>query len=212
MKQNTFALLAFIITILYACQPAATFIEPQPIGTDNLIKFPNRLHGTYISLEDSTLLSINDKSIHKIYNFTYTIHKNELDNTSKIVGDSIINPINNKKSAFKVQGDSLAIDIHQIDTLFHLDKDHILRKFKGYYFLNSHYNNSSWELKKLQLTKGKISISKISKGTDLDMLRGIAEHPEDTISLIKLAPTKRQFKKFVKNRGFSDSEDYVKLE
>ena len=212
MKQVKLALIAFIITILYACQPAATFIEPQPIGTDNLSKFPNRLHGTYINLEDSTLLSINDKSIHKIYNFTYTIHKNELDSTSKIVGDSIINPINNKKSAFKVQGDSLAIDIHQIDTLFHLDKDHILRKFKGYYFLNSHYNNSSWELKKLQLTKGKISISKISKGTDLDMLRGIAEHPEDTISLIKLAPTKRQFKKFVKNRGFSDSEDYVKLE
>jgi hypothetical protein len=199
-----------ILTSLFACEPPVTFDEPQPTGTNNLPKFPNRLQGQYLSLADNSTLSIGEKLIQRIYDYDYKVHSNQLDSTSRLSGDTIIDLNTNERTLIKHDGDSLIMHIHYVDTLFQLNYDNVVRKFKGYYFLNTRYDKESWEVKKIQLAKGQLVISSISTKLDLENLKQITETPQDTIPPYKFTATKRQFKKFVKNNGFSDSEAFIR--
>jgi hypothetical protein len=199
-----------ILTSLFACEPSVTFNEPQPANTDNLSKFPKNIQGQYLSLVDNSTLSISDKLIQRIYDYDYKVHTNQLDSTSQISGDTIIDLKTNEKTIIKHNGDSLIIHVYSIDTLFQMDYDNVVRKFKGYYFLNTRYDKTSWEVKKIQLSRGQLVISRISTKQDIDNLKEITETPTDTVPVYKFTVTKKQFKKFIKNEGFSDSETFVR--
>ena len=210
MKQLKLIPTFIILTTLFACKPPVTFNEPQPTDTDNLSKFPKRLQGQYLSLADNSTLSISDKLIQRTYDYDYKVHPNQLDSTSQLSGDTIIDLKTNEKTVIKRHGDSLVTHIHYIDTLFQMDYDNVVRKFKGYYFLNTRYDKTSWEVKKIQLVKGQLLISSISTKKDIESLKEITETATDTIPPYKFTATKKQFKKFIKNDGFSDSETFVR--
>ena len=199
-----------ILTSLFACEPPVTFDEPQPTETDNLSKFPKRIQGQYLSLVDNSTLSIGDKLIQRIYDYDYKVHPNQLDSTSRISGDTIIDLNTNERTLIMRDGDSLITHIHYVDTLFQLNYDNVVRKFKGYYFLNTRYDKESWVVKKIQLTRGRLVFSSISTKLDLENLKEITETPQDTVPPYKFTATKRQFRKFVKNDGFSDSETFIR--
>lgn len=199
-----------ILTSLSACEPPVTFDEPQPTDTDNLSKFPNRLQAQYLSLADNSTLLISDKLIQRIYDYDYKVHPNQLDSTSRLVGDTVIDLKTNERTLIKHDGDSLVTHIHYIVTLFLMNYDNVVRKFKGYYFLNTRYDKESWEVKKIQLSKGQLVISSISTKLDLDNLKEITETTQDTVPPYKFTATKKQFKKFVKADGFSDSETFIR--
>jgi Holliday junction resolvase len=200
-----------ILTSLVACEPPVTFTEPQPVDTDNLSKFPRRLKGVYLSLSDSSILSINDKVIQRTYDFDYKIHPNQLDSTARLSGDTLINLETKERELLKRDGDSLNIHIHSVDTLFQMDYDNVVRKFKGYYFLNTRYDKTRWEVEKINLSKGQLILSSISTKEDIENLKEITETPQDTVTNYNFTATKKEFKKFAKNDGFSDSETFVKL-
>ena len=200
-----------ILTSLVACEPPVSFTEPQPTDTDNLSNFPSRLKGVYLSLSDSSILSINDKLIQRTYDFDYKIHPNQLDSTARLSGDTLINMETNERELIKRDGDSLKIHIHSVDALFQMDYDNVVRKFKGYYFLNTRYDKTSWAVEKMNLSKGQLIISSISTKEDIENLQEITETAQDTVINYKFTATKRQFKKFVKNDGFSDSETFMRL-
>lgn len=210
MKSRRTILVFFILTSLLACEPPVTFTEPQPIATKNLSKFPKRIQGEYVSVEDRSQLLITDKYIQRIYDFDDRFNRNDLDSTSRLSGDTLINLVTNEKAIVKHDGDSLIIHKHYVDTLFQMDYDNVVRKFKGYYFLNQRYGKTSWEVKKVQIAKGQLTISSISSKTDIDNLREILELPTDTVLPYKFTPTRRQLKKFVRNDGFSTIEIFVK--
>ncbi len=199
-----------ILTSLFACEPPVTFDAPQPTDTDNLSKFPNRLQGQCLSLVDNSTLSISDKLIQRIYDYDYKVHLNQLDSTTRLSGDTIIDLTTNEKTMIKRDGDSLINHVHYNDTVFQMDYDNVIRKFKGYYFLNTRYNKESWEVKKIQLSKGQLIISSISTKFDLENLKEITETTQDTIVPYNFTTTKRQFKNFIKKGGFSDSETFVR--
>lgn len=211
MKRLKLILILIILTSLYSCEPPVTFSEPQPTDTDNLSKFPKRLLGQYISLADNSMLSISDKLIQRIYDYDYKVHPNQLDSTSRLSGDTIYDLNTNEKFLIKRDGDSLIAHVHSIDTLFLIDYDNVVRKFKGYYFLNYRYDKMSWIVKKIQLTKGQLVISGVSTKQDIDNLKQITENVTDTIPPYKFTVTKKQFKEFIKNGGFSDSETFIRL-
>ncbi len=210
MKRLKFLSTIIILTSLFACEPPVTFNEPQPTDTDNLSKFPERLQGQYLSLADNSTLLISDKLIQRIYDFDQKIHLSQLDSNSRLSGDTIINLTTNVKEIIKRDGDSLVTHIHYIDTLFLMDYDNVVRKFKGYYFLNKRYDKESWEVKKIQLSKGQLVVSGISTKQDIENLKTITESTQDTVAPYKFATTKKQFKEFIKNDGFSDSETFVR--
>ncbi len=199
-----------VLASLFACEPIVTFNEPQPADTDNLSKFPKRLEGQYRSLTDGSMLSVSDKLIQRIYDYDFKLHPNDLDSNSRLSGDTITDLITNEKFLIKREGDSLIRHVHYIDTLFQMDYDNVVRKFKGYYFLNIRYGKDSWKVKKVQLMKGQLIIGTMSTEPDIDNLREITESFTDTIPPYKFAPTKKQFSKFIKHDGFSDSEIFVR--
>ena len=210
MKRLKFITTIIILTSLFACGPTVTFNEPQPTDTDNLSKFPYRLQGQYLSIADNSTLVIGDKLIQRIYDFDLKIHPSQLDSNSRLSGDTIINLTTNSREVVKRDGDSLVTHIHYIDTLFLMDYDNVVRKFKGYYFLNKRYDKESWEVKKIQLSKGQLVVSSISTKQDIENLKTITESTQDTAAPYKFATTKKQFKEFIKNDGFSDSETFVR--
>lgn len=196
---------------LCTCESPVTFTEPQPANTDNISKFPKRIKGNYLSLSDSSTLKISENQIERTYDFDYKIHPNQLDSTTQISGDTLIDIESNKRELIKREGDSLVIHIHSVDTLFQMNYDHVVRKFKGYYFLNTRFNKTSWSVEKMQLTKGQLIISRISKEQDIENLKEITETAQDTLANYNFTVTRREFKKFVKNNGFTDSETFVRL-
>lgn len=199
------------MTSLVSCQSPVTFTEPQPVDANNLLKFPRRLKGDYLSLSDSSTLIINEKLIQRTYNFDYKIHPNELDSTARLSGDTLINIETKEKELIKREGDSLLIHIHNVDTLFFMNYNSIVKKYKGYYFLNTRYDKTNWSVEKMKLSKGQLIISGIPTKEDIEVLKEITETATDTVSKYNFTTTKRQFKKFVKNDGFSDSEVFVRL-
>ena len=211
MKQFKLILTLIIITSLFACDPPVTFNEPQPVDTDNLSKFPKRLQGKYLSLSDSSFLVVNEKFIQRIYDLDQMMHTNQLDSNSQLSGDTLINLVNNSKEVVKRNGDSIITHVHYIDTLFQINYDNVVRKLKGYYFLNKRYDKESWEVQKMKLSKGKLMISSISDKNDIESLKTITESSEDTVAPYNFTASKKQFKEFLKNNGFSDSETFVKL-
>jgi hypothetical protein len=211
LKQLKIISVIIILTSLVACEPPVTFTEPQPVGTDNLSKFPRRLKGVYLSLSDSSTLSINDKLIQRTYDFDYKIHPNQLDSTARLSGDTLMNVETKERELIQRDGDSLLIHIHNVDTLFLMNYDNVVRKFKGYYFLNTRYDKTSWSVQKMQLSKGQLIISSISTKEDIENLKETTENVQDSVANYNFTATKRQFKKFVKNDGFRDSETFVKL-
>ena len=198
-----------ILTGLLACEPPVTFNEPQPADTDNLPKFPKRLQGEYMSLADHSTLIVGDKLIQRIRDYDYKTHLNQLDSFSQLHGDTIVDTRTNEKTLIIRDGDSLITHVHYIDTLFQMTYDNVVRKFKGYYFLNTRYDKNSWDVKKVQLSGRQLVISRISTGQDIENIKEIMEESEDTIPPYKFAPSKKQFKEFIKNEGFSDSETFI---
>jgi hypothetical protein len=199
-----------ILTSLVACAPPVTFNEPQPTGTDNLAEFPNRLQGQYLCSADSSALIIDAKTIQRIYDFDYTIHSSQIDSNSRLSGDTIINLTTNTREIVQRDGDSLVTHINYIDTLFQIDYDNVVRKFKGFYFLNKRVDKESWEVKKIELSKGQLIVSSISSKEDIENLKTITESTQDTVAPYNFAATKKQFKEFVKNKGFTDSEKFIR--
>lgn len=202
-------LILTVIVSMISCNPPVTFDEPQPAGVKNIQKFPNRLQGEFLSMTDNSLLTINDHLIQRIYNFDNKININELDSNFILAGDTLIDLISDEKTLVKRVGDSLINHVYYVDTLFEINQGNVVRKFKGFYFINKLFDKGMWEVKKIQLLKGQLIISKISTKNDLDNLRAITETPMDTIYPYKIKATKKQFKHFVKSNGFSDSETFI---
>jgi Holliday junction resolvase len=211
VKQIRILSMIIILTGLVACEPPVTFTKPQPVSTDNLSEFPRRLKGVYLSLSDSSTLSINDNLIQRTYDFDYKVNPNQLDSTARLSGDTLINLETKEKILIKRDGDSLIIHFHDIDTLFLMDYDNVVRKFKGNYFLNTRYNKTSWSVEKMNLSKGQLIISSISTKDDIEKLKEITETAQDTVLNSNFTATKKEFNKFVKNDGFSDSEAFVRI-
>ncbi len=145
-----------------------------------------------------------------MFDYDQKVHPDQLDSSSRISGDTLINLKTNERVAITHDGDSLVEHIHYVDTLFQMDYDNVARNFKGYCFLNIRHGKDRWEVKKVQLSKGHLVISSISSEPDVDNLKTLTETTQDTVGPYNFTTTKRQFKKFIKSDGFSDSEVFVR--
>lgn len=199
-----------VLLMLAACQPVVTFTEPQPANTENVPSFPNRLQGNYLSTENSSMLLISDKIITRVYDYDAKVHTNQLDSNMQLRGDTLVDLKTKEKMPVKFEGDSLITHMHYTDTLFVLNNENVMRKLKGYYFLNTKYGPDSWEVKKLHLLRGKLTISRINSAADIANLLEYAENNEDTVPPYKVTITKKQFRKFVRKNGFTNDEVFVR--
>lgn len=217
MTRFQFVFLTGLFITLLGCgrgrlsEEVVTFQEPQPIETENLRDFPNRLRGRYLEITDSSILVIGEKLIQRIYDFDQKLAFSELDSNSKISGDTLIDLRNNKRIAIKVVGDSVITHIHFVDTVFEMNYDNVVRKYKGHYFLNKRVDKAAWNVRMLDFSKGELMISAITQKESIDNLKEITESKQDTVIPYRISASRKQFKDFVDNNGFSTVEFFVRI-
>ncbi|MFN5183965.1 MAG: hypothetical protein ACK5D5_13165 [Bacteroidota bacterium] len=211
LSEAKILILLLVLSCFYACGPLATFDEPQPAGEKNLSAIPERIQGKYLSTKDSSILYVQDKLIKRIYDFNYKLHKNEIDSTFKISGDTIINVLTGEKNKVKQDRDTLFIKVSGVDTVFKLNYDNVIRKYMGYYFLNIRRDESAWEVKKINISKGKLKLSWIANAEQIKSLVNNNETNQDTIVPKNFTVTRKQFKDIIKGGGFGEEEIFIKV-
>jgi hypothetical protein len=77
--------------------------------------------------------------------------------------------------------------------------------------LNTRFDQDSWEVRRLSLKKGELSIGEISQEEEIKSLIAIAESYQDTLAPYRLELSKKQFKQYNKGQAFLSNETFVKL-
>lgn len=195
------AIVAFGVLIVFSCKkPLANFTEPQPANTKNLSSFPKKIIGNYHNYENNADLIIENQTVLLRNHFQDTLNKSALTELQKQteITSSLLN-------------DSLFIAKYTLtDTLFDVSKGDIIRKWKGHYFLNAQNQENNWEVQKLTYKNQIVSINDITEEESLLKLDEITDTPNDTIRPKTYTVTKKQFKEFVKQNGFSEQNSYIK--
>ena len=212
MKKIEIISVFLIFTNLFACsteEPPVTFNEPQPAETSNLSKFPNKLQGNYLSLNDNSLLMISDNLIQRVTTFDDVIHPSELDSNSRLSGDTIFNSTTNSRFVVKRKGDSLCFHDQHIDTLFQIGNNNILREQNTNFFLSTKHDDESWIIQKINISDDQLLINNISLEMDKESLKMITKLTQDTIPPFKFSATQKQFTNFINSGGFKETERFV---
>ena len=210
MKKLITADILILIFLLNSCEPPATFDKPQPENIKPETSFPQNLQGEYLSVDQTSILTITNDLITRHYDYDLKVHKDSISSSYRLVGDTLIDQIDGTKEKVLVKGDTVIQHEDWTDTLFNKSADNVLKKFKGYYFLNSRYSDNSWEVKKISLKKGILNVSSISDENDIQKLKEITETTADTTSTLFTLP-RRKFKKFIRQDGFGEQETFSRI-
>ena len=203
-------IIAILVLGCMACKDPVTFNSPQPTNTPDVKSFPEKLIGNYLSEDKYSILTIDSNIIVNTYDYDDKEHKDSLDSSYVLKGDTLFSKNSDFKEKVVIKGDTVLKHVHFVDTLFTISDSSLLRYFKGYYFLNIKRNTNSWVVQKLSLQKGKLTIGHVSDSADLHKLQKITSSEEDTVT-IPFTLNKRQFKKFLRNDGFSNKEVFNKI-
>jgi len=201
------------IVILSSCDNMVRFEVPQPEGRQNEKSIPKKLLGTYSSLTDSSTLIITKTHIISFSKFDIAGLVSELDSVDRVKykTDTTFSDLEgNMKVDVTIINDSIFEHTDYRDTLFDFSNNDVLRKFKGYYFLNHETSRKNWFVTKLGVTKNGLVLGTISDSKDLENLRELTNTKSDTI--YSFNPTRKELKKFLKDNGFRNEKRFVKNE
>jgi len=191
-------------------QPEFAFDVAQPVDVKEQRHINNRLIGIYQSVRDSSTLSISKELILRSGYYDEGSKISKIDSSFNLVGNTLIDKKTNHKVAVKKIGDSITWQQKYTDTIFSKKRNDVIKKYKGYFFINKYYKDLGWEVKKIKLRKGVISISDISSESDISKLKAISDNKFDTVSNQPIKLSKKEFKKFIKQNGFEDEEIFIK--
>jgi hypothetical protein len=208
MKIFKFEILIFILIIfITACQPDIRFLVPQPIDKNDLKTFPKIFQGKYISIADSSILTIDSKKIIQEWNGFAIVSgvemKKELDTIYK--SDTKIQE-GNMTMTVKIYGDSAKIKMNILDTLFVISDKSILRTFKGYLFLNYKKVDSTWSVKTLKLYHKKLDFANLIDQNQIDTLKTVTniitniDTSSKQVDHYDLNPKRKELKEILKRR------------
>ncbi len=189
------------------------FEVPQPEGRQNEKSIPKKLLGTYSSLTDSSTLIITKTHIISFSEFDIAGLVSELDSVDRVKykTDTTFSGIEgNMNVDVTIINDSIFEHTDYRDTLFDFSNNDVLRRFKGYYFLNHETSKKNWVVTKLGVTKNGLVLGTISDSKDLENLRELTNTKSDTV--YNFNPTRKELKKFLKDSGFRNEKRFVKNE
>jgi len=197
---KNFILLISFCALVSCKKPLANFTEAQPANTKDLSAFPNKMIGTYHNYETDTDLVIQKELIIRTQYFRDTLSEKDLLKIQQEI-----------EVASTKLNDSLFIASYNVtDTIFNLQQNDILRKLKGYYFLNITNEDKNWNVTKLKFKNNIVSLNDIRTEEEINTLAELTETVVDTIRPTTFQLSKKQFRKFVKQNGFTEGSVYVK--
>jgi hypothetical protein len=200
-----------LLVLLSSCEPQVRFEVPQPEGKQDERKVPAKLLGTYISDHGSTKLMIYPGLIVKSAVGYDTAFISELDSADRQTfksDTSIVGEEGLLKYGATIRGDSIFQQFEIRDTLLELSSGDVLRKFKGYYFINRRISDNRWNVLRLRKGKNGVSIGSVTSPEEIAALREITGVSSDTVFDFK--PSRKELRKFVDDNGFSSEEIFIK--
>jgi len=194
-------LLSVLFLAILSCVPVVTFDRTQPEGVDSLTVIPKKLVGKYISKNGVTNLIIESKRMIMHYDYEIKLPRDST-NWDNLTAE--------EKSCFRLENDSVIEHVVDVDTIFEISEDMVLKKFKGYYFLNTRKKGNSWYVQKLQLNKGMLTIGSISTKDELKTLDKVNESPVDTTTY-QVSFNRKQFHEYIDNEGFTKVDTFLRV-
>jgi hypothetical protein len=114
------------------------------------------------------------------------------------------------KRQVTTKGDSVFEFEDATDTLFSRQRGDILRRFKGYYFINRPTGKDNWAVTRIARVKNGVAIGQVSMQDDIKNLREITGALSD--SGMTFRPSRKQFRKFLNENGFHHEEGFLKVD
>ncbi|OCB69004.1 hypothetical protein [Flavobacterium crassostreae] len=212
MKIKVLILNLLFLSLLISCKRAdVSFGETQPQNVKEIKAFPNKIIGIYYNSENNAEIQISEYFIFKKIKIEDTLKTSELHNYEVIENNNLINLKTKEKYKIRKINDTLFSGYVYSDTIFEISKKNVLKKFKGYFFLNKLVEETGfWEVEKLYLSNGILRLNGIETENELELLQNITETKKDTLKPFRINPTKKQFKEFIKKNGFTNGEIYLK--
>lgn len=205
-----FQFIGILLLLLSGCSNDATFDKPQPPDTKALSGFPSHIRGSYFSKNEISTLEIGPRLITQTYDLTEDVLPGHIDTTKyELSNDSLLYKLTGQRQKVIFSGDTLKIHTHGMDTMFAVSDTNVLKKFKGYYFLNKQTANKYWTVYRLTLSKGILTIGYIRDSTDIKLLKDIASDTKDSTGY-HFKPSQKQFERFVKQNGFSEMDTFYR--
>ena len=217
MKRNIVYII--LLAFLFGCGPYIYFKTPQPENKRNLEKIPSKIIGEYMSVADSSIITIDFNKIvkKKFENTIMTLVEFKQETGDSIHNDTSFTFSDNWHIQLKIRNDSVFINSSMEETLFEISEDQILRKYRRYYFLNYRDTNNLWKIELIKLTKDTLEYGNILTKEDIERIKSFTtvEEITDSIESSKstkyyLNPARKDLKKILNYR--SKGEKYVKFQ
>jgi len=200
-------LIVLMLLSLVSCVEDIRFDRPQPEARPDELALPEKMYGIYRSCQDSSLLYVTPTRIIRYFNRKFTMPRESLDSAYAVRGDSIFYDAENHMW-ISIEGDLVRGTFRSLDTLFSISGQNVLRHDAGYYFLNREVYPDNWQIALLEYTRGEINLVTTWSEKDLEALRRIT-HAGDSVHHFK--PSRRQMRKFIRERGLPDGEKFVRI-
>jgi hypothetical protein len=201
-----------MIFLLFSCEAEIGFKTPQPEGIIEQHVIPRKYHGRYLSLEDSSILIITRGNIVSYYSTIFRGPLSELDSADYelFTKDTIfIDEYGRASIKAQIRGDSVFYRYENRETVFSFARNDVLKKYKGYYFINHEVDSAHWDVAKIGFVKDGLVLGTLKSQDDLQKLRELTNQKSDSVSSFRL--TKRQMKKFIRDKGFHNEERFLRL-
>lgn len=202
-------LLFLLVFIGFGCEEdKIRFTEPQPAGIGPDVKIRKDFIGRYFNDSDSMVLFVTEESIKvQVFNFNQNIDSASETGSNRNLEVNIHGGDSSSHVKVRIgksrQSDSIEFAAKAVDELFNLNEGGIAKYYKGYYFLNTPYEDDhGYNVRILKLTKEGIILSRIASDSVLHLL----EHQDfvkkegtgqDEEERWQLNPTRKQLKKLI---------------
>ena len=221
MKQSLYIL---ILTLLVSCgdYEYVRFETAQPDGVNESESFNRKVKGKYINCSNpDDIITITNNLILNSRTFKFKSHRADLDfdstiNINRSIDEELTNLFTSEGYKIEISGDTINASQTNIDTIFWISENQVLKKFKGSYFLNFKRDENFWDVSRLNLSKDTLLIGQISPSDTLLRFDFVAKtenfdaSDSTTTTEYSINPSKRQFKKLMKPNSFDECECYYK--
>jgi hypothetical protein len=215
-KHNTSRIVLIFLLLITSCGPEILFLKPLPKAKKNMASIPSNFCGRYISLTDSSILSItgylviSDKTEYR--QMTKEQLFAEIDTT--IDHDTLVWITPGWNIEFRLFADSAKYISKQIDTLFSKTDESCIRKYRNILFLNVKNNHNYWSVQIMIRKNDSLFFGDLINTQEIDSIRNITRvkaisDSSGKIQEYYLNPSKRELNRILKRKKITPN--YAKL-
>ncbi len=207
MRSWMFYTLMVSSSLFWQCEPPVQFSGAQPKGVDQRYTFEEAHQGIFYCASDSAWVLLTPNTLYKEKAYSFFLDRAEFESEAaeQSYGDQVFLKELNQYAEINYVNDSMLFCTTYLrDTLFSVDKDHVLKMYKGRYVLNTRLTNENWDVKLLSVdAAGDLTLEQTKYPDDLRQLQAITSTEDISYrgrEQVLINPTKIEFKKLLKTK------------